>query len=165
MSRGRSSCEQRSDQLQIDQSRYKDSSWNLWVIPVRRALIFSTVLVLGPTKGVNQRPNSLNFCRIPLPFVQLIRLTPTICQAKLNRAHTNGTDDGGTAEVLRRNHLGVELGVPLQLHPVAQVVKRAAGCHFDILNEIKLTVVAEKGESNWNKKDGEKRRRGEKSWI
>ena len=47
--------------------------------------------------------------------------------------HTNGTDDGGTAEVLGRDHLGVELGVPLQLHPVGQVVKRAGGRHFELL--------------------------------
>ena len=50
------------------------------------------------------------------------------------RNHTNGTDDRGTAEVLRRHHLGVELGVPLQLHPVGKVVKRVAGRHFELLN-------------------------------
>lgn len=46
-------------------------------------------------------------------------------------AHTNGTDDGGTAEVLRGHHLGVELGVPLQLHPVGQVVEGGSGRHCE----------------------------------
>ena len=46
--------------------------------------------------------------------------------------HTNSTDDGGAAEVLRRHHLGVELGVPLQLHPVGQVVEGASGRHCDL---------------------------------
>lgn len=49
--------------------------------------------------------------------------------------HTNGTDDGGTAEVLGRHHLGVELGVPLQLHPVGQVVEGASGSHYDSLRQ------------------------------
>lgn len=44
--------------------------------------------------------------------------------------HTDGTDDGGTAEVLGGIHLGVELGVPLQLHAVAEVVEGAGGRHF-----------------------------------
>lgn len=69
----------------------------------------------------------------------------TIDTNQLNRAHTNGTDDGGTAEVLRRNHLSVELGVPFQLHPVAQVVMRAGGRHFDMLNRIKLIFRSRKG--------------------
>ena len=43
---------------------------------------------------------------------------------------TNGANDGSTAEVLRRDHLGVELGVPLQLHPVAEMVEGAADGHF-----------------------------------
>lgn len=45
--------------------------------------------------------------------------------------HTNGSDDGGTAEVLGRDHLGVELGVPLQLHTVAEVVEGVGGGHFE----------------------------------
>lgn len=52
----------------------------------------------------------------------------------LSVLHTNGTNDGGAAEVLRRHHLGVELGVPLQLHAVAQVVKGVGGRHFDMIN-------------------------------
>lgn len=49
--------------------------------------------------------------------------------------HTNGTNDGGTAEVLSRHHLGVKLGVPLQLHAVAQVIEGAGGRHFDVIIE------------------------------
>lgn len=45
--------------------------------------------------------------------------------------HTDGTDDGGTAEVLGGRHLGVQLGVPLQLHAVAEVVEGAGGRHFE----------------------------------
>ena len=57
--------------------------------------------------------------------------------------HTNGANDGGAAEVLRRHHLGVELGVPLQLHAVAQVVEGVGGSHFDVIND--CWIKMEKG--------------------
>lgn len=44
---------------------------------------------------------------------------------------TDGSDDGGAAEVLGGHHLSVELGVPLQLHAVAQVVEGRTGGHLD----------------------------------
>lgn len=59
------------------------------------------------------------------------------CQTKMfDRRHTNGTNDGGTTEVLGRHHLGVQLGVPLQLHAVGQVVEGVAGRHFELLNKL-----------------------------
>lgn len=57
-----------------------------------------------------------------------------IFQNKIEKLrHTDGANDGGATEVLRRNHLRVQLGVPFQLHTVAQVVKRIAGGHFERL--------------------------------
>lgn len=50
---------------------------------------------------------------------------------KSQQKHTDGTDDRGAAEVLRRHHFGVELGVPFQLHPVAQMVEGGACSHFE----------------------------------
>ena len=80
-------------------------------IPLRSALIFSVELVLGPEKI------DISNC-------------PTKKRSRANSKHTNGSDDGGTAEVLGRDHLSVELGVPLQLHTVAEVVERVGGGHF-----------------------------------
>lgn len=81
-------------------------------IPLRSALIFSVELVLGPEKI------DISNC-------------PTKKRSRANSKHTNGSDDGGTAEVLGRDHLGVELGVPLQLHTVAEVVEGVGGSHFE----------------------------------
>lgn len=47
--------------------------------------------------------------------------------------HTDGTDDRSAAEVLCRHHFGVQLGVPLQLHPVAKMVEGRACSHFEKL--------------------------------
>ena len=47
------------------------------------------------------------------------------------KKHTNGANDRSTAEVLHGNHFRVELGVPFQLHAVAEMVEGAAGGHFD----------------------------------
>lgn len=44
--------------------------------------------------------------------------------------HTNGANDGSATEVFHGNHLRVELGVPLQLHTVAEMVDGVAGGHF-----------------------------------
>ena len=49
----------------------------------------------------------------------------------MSMRHTNGTDDGSAAEVLRRHHLGVQLGGPLQLHAVGKVIEGRAGRHCD----------------------------------
>jgi hypothetical protein len=54
----------------------------------------------------------------------------------LGQTHTNGTDDRGAAEVLGRHHLGVKLGVPFQLHAVAQVVEGSSGRHFVLLDKL-----------------------------
>lgn len=43
--------------------------------------------------------------------------------------HTNGSNDGGTAVVPCGRHIRAELGVPLQLHTVAEMVERACGSH------------------------------------
>jgi hypothetical protein len=48
--------------------------------------------------------------------------------------HTNGANDGGAAVVLRRNDFGMKLGVPFQLHTVAEVVERGRGRHLDLTN-------------------------------
>lgn len=45
--------------------------------------------------------------------------------------HTNGANDGSATEVLHGDHLRVELGVPLQLHTVAEMVDGVAGGHFE----------------------------------
>ena len=66
--------------------------------------------------------------------------------------HTNGTDDGGTAEVLGRHHLGVELGVPLQLHPVGQVVKGASGSHCDLLQDKEIVMAEGRVGVMWERK-------------
>lgn len=42
---------------------------------------------------------------------------------------TDGANDGGATVVLGGNHLRVELGVPLQLHPVAEMVEGRADGH------------------------------------
>jgi hypothetical protein len=41
--------------------------------------------------------------------------------------HTDGTDDGGLAIILRGGHVWVQLGVPLQLHPVTEMVGNGNG--------------------------------------
>lgn len=47
------------------------------------------------------------------------------------REHTNGANDGSTTKVLHGNHVRVELGMPFQLHPVAEMVVGVADGHFD----------------------------------
>lgn len=42
---------------------------------------------------------------------------------------TNSANDGCATKVLRRHHLGVQLGVPFQLHSIAQMVQRVGGRH------------------------------------
>ena len=88
-------------------------------IPLRRALILSVELVLGP--GEKKKSD----------VSDTVLITHQIGRKMPGRIGlTNGANDGSTAEVLRRDHLGVELGVPLQLHPVAEMVEGAADGHF-----------------------------------
>lgn len=54
--------------------------------------------------------------------------TPGIMTSRGYR-RTNGSNDGGTAVVPRGRHLRAELGVPLQLHAVAEMVEGACGSH------------------------------------
>ena len=78
--------------------------------------------------------------------------------------HTNGTDDGGPAEVLGRNHLSVELGVPFQLHAVGEVVEGGGSRHFDVLDQFNGTnCKGNRRKERWRLKrmengDGEKLR-------
>lgn len=80
------------------------------------------------------------------------------------RQHTNGTDDRGAAVVLRRHHIGVELRMPFQLHPVAQMVERAAGRHFNPVDKNEVIVGSRKVGSirrdgmGWNGEKGEEGR-------
>jgi hypothetical protein len=46
------------------------------------------------------------------------------------QGHTDGTDDGSLAIILRGSHVWVQLGVPLQLHTVAKMVGNGNG-HSD----------------------------------
>ena len=88
-------------------------------IPLRRALILSVELVLGP--GEKKKSD----------VSDTVLITHQIGRKMPGRIGlTNGANDGSTAEVLRRDHLGVKLGVPLQLHPVAEMVEGAADGHF-----------------------------------
>lgn len=50
---------------------------------------------------------------------------------KQRRELTNGANDGSTTEVLHGNHVRVELGMPFQLHAVAEMVVGVADGHFD----------------------------------
>ena len=79
-------------------------------VPLRRALIFSTEFVLGPAKD---------------------RISRILLSGDANR-HTNGSNDGSAAVVLRRDHLRVELGEPLQLHTVVEMVEGATGGHGEM---------------------------------
>ena len=88
---------------------------------MRRALIFSAEFVLGPEW----------FRLVPVFFFFFFSLTCLSFFVWGSLLHTDSTDDGGTAEVLGGRHLGVQLGVPLQLHAVAEVVEGAGGRHFE----------------------------------
>lgn len=47
------------------------------------------------------------------------------------RQHTDGADDGRAAVVFGWSHIRMKLGMPFQLHTVAEVVERGRGRHFD----------------------------------
>lgn len=92
-------------------------------IPLRRALILSVELVLGPGEKEKSDVSDTVLTSI-LPHQIVKKKMPA------RTGLTNGANDGSTTEVLRRDHLSVELGVPLQLHPVAEMVEGAADGHF-----------------------------------
>lgn len=77
-------------------------------VPLRRALIFSTEFVFGPA-GCQRR------CFGARPRIP---------------EHTNSANDGGATIIFGGDHLRVELGEPLQLHAVAEMVEGSAGGHF-----------------------------------
>lgn len=83
-----------------------------FAVPLRRALIFSTELVLGPVRGSD------------------VSDAASWSRGSKEYQHTNGSNDGGATVVLRRHHLGVKLGEPLQLHAVVEVIEGSAGSHF-----------------------------------
>lgn len=92
-------------------------------IPLRRALILSVELVLGPgEKEKSDVSNTVLMSSLPR---QIVRKTPA------RSGLTNGANDGSTTEVLHGNHVRVELGMPFQLHAVAEMVVGVADGHFD----------------------------------
>ena len=85
-------------------------------VPLRRELIFSTEFVFGPARDV---VNSI------LLSGEAIR-------------HTNGSNDRSTTVVLRRDHLRVDLGEPLQLHTVVEMIEGGTGRHDEVSMRSKL---------------------------
>lgn len=122
-------------------------------VPVRRALIFSTELVLGPAERI-WSARKFFFFFLPLSFTPFCHMGRWAISSprnhlrelgRIGQVHTNGTDDRSAAEVLRRHHLGVKLGVPFQLHAVAQVVERGSGRHFELLDKLWDSFEKQKG--------------------
>lgn len=90
-----------------------EANYQFSSIHLRSLLIISGEFVLGPADGI----------------CTSVTWQPT--RVDLEIRHTNGTNDWGTTEVLRGHHIRGELGVPLQLHLVGEMIHWATGGHSD----------------------------------